>query len=70
MMKHQHIEKISKQVEKWLTDYEIPVSVYGVISALVSLGYLGKKQRERDCGCVFDGDGNAVMVCVNHQPEI
>jgi len=29
-----------KQVEAWLTDYEMPMSAYNLISALVSLGYL------------------------------
>lgn len=39
--------KVTKQVDEWLNDYEMPVNVYSVVSALVSLGYLSERPTTR-----------------------
>jgi hypothetical protein len=40
-------KKVTSEVEAWLADYEMPVTAYGVISALMSLGYLSSKLTKR-----------------------
>jgi hypothetical protein len=67
--------KIATQAERWMAGYEMPVNTHNVISALMSLGYLSIRPQPRSvdrttCGCVFDGEGSPVIVCVNHQSEI
>jgi hypothetical protein len=39
-------KEISGSVQKWLADYEMPVSVFGVVTALNSLGYLSSRPTQ------------------------
>jgi hypothetical protein len=40
-------KQIANSVKNWLTEYEMPVSVFSVISALNSLGYLSSRPIKR-----------------------
>ena len=46
---HEAKAEVVEKVKVWLSSYKMPTTVYGVISALVSLGYLsGKARRATD----------------------
>lgn len=40
-------KKVVAEVQAWLDGYEMPVTITGVISALISLGYLSGKLTKR-----------------------
>lgn len=46
-MEVEYKKEVARQVEAWLSDYEMPVNIYSVISALMSLGYLSSQITRR-----------------------